>query len=215
MLTRNRKIPSKIKNNDLVNKRREQIFQATSKLIRKKGFHKTTMRDISKESGIGLGNLYDYIRKKEDILYLFHSRVAQIITDEMQRTEEETGGPIQKLIRLIESELETRDRYQDLIITIYQESHALSKPSLKSLLLNEEANMERYQQVIKEGIEMGVIKQGNPIMLANLIKMMIDCWILRRWTLRGKVNLDEMKKGVVGLVQDGIIIRANKSNSRA
>jgi len=214
MATLNRKIPSKIKNNDLVDKRREQIFQATSKLIRKKGFHKTTMRDISKESGISLGNLYDYIRKKEDILYLFHDRVAQIIVNEMKEMGEDPGGPVQKLRKLIEGELETRDRYQDLIMTIYQESHSLSKASLKSLLINEEANMERYQQVIKEGIEIGVFKQANPAMLANLIKMMIECWVLRRWTLRGKVSLEEMKKGVVELVQNGIIHKANESNSK-
>ncbi len=202
-----KKISTRIKNSKLVEERHEQIFRAASKLIKKKGYHRTTMRDISKETGISLGNIYDYIRTKEDILYLFHEKVAQIIVNEMNEMARESGGPIQKLKKMIGKELETRDKYQDLIMAIYQESHSLSKPSLRAMLINEEAYMERFQKVLKEGIDLGVFKPGNPTMLANIIKMMIECWVLKRWTLRGKVSLEEMKQGILQMVQAGIVVR--------
>jgi hypothetical protein len=115
--------------------------------------------------------------------------------------------PVQRLKQMIERELETMDRYQDLIMSIYQESHSLSKPSLRTMLRSEEVHTGRFKEVIEEGIKLGVFKETNPVMLANMIKMMIDCWVLKRWALRRKVSLEEMKQGILEMVQTGIVIK--------
>jgi AcrR family transcriptional regulator len=202
----NRKISTTIKNAKLVEERRKQIFRAALKLIRKKGYHGTTLRDISKESGISLGNLYDYIRTKEDILYLVHEKAAQLITTSVSERGSGGSSPLKKLEALILKELGTIDRYQDLIMSIYQESHALSKPSLKTMLSSEEAHMDQFVEVLQEGMDAGIFKPGNPVMLANLIKIMVDCWVLRRWTLRGRVKLGEMRRGIIQMIEKGIVI---------
>jgi AcrR family transcriptional regulator len=205
-----KKISTKIKNSKLVEERREQIFQAASKLIQKKGYHMTTLRDISRETGISLGNLYDYIATKEDILYIVHEKAAEMVTGILSQEMGDIGDvrdPVQRLKRMIERELEMTDRYQDLIMTIYQESHSLSKPSIRTMLRSEEVHIERFKEVIEEGIKLGVFKEANPVMLANTIKMMIDCWVLKRWNLRGKVSLEEMKQGILQMVQTGIVIK--------
>ena len=62
-------IPTTIKSKRLVEKKREQIVLAAIKLFAKKGFFKTTLRDLSEEAGISHGNIYDYVGVKEDILY--------------------------------------------------------------------------------------------------------------------------------------------------
>lgn len=202
-----KKISTKIKNSKLVEERHEQIFQAASKLIQKKGYHMTTLRDISRETGISLGNLYDYITTKEDVLYMIHEKAAEMVTGILSQGMEAVRDPVQRLKQMIERELETMDRYQDLIMTIYQESHSLSKPSLRTMLRSEEVHTGRFKEVIEEGIKLGVFKETNPVMLANMIKMMIDCWVLKRWALRRKVSLEEMKQGILEMVQTGIVIK--------
>ncbi len=204
-----KKISTRIKNSRLVEERHEQIFQAASKLIQKKGYHMTTLRDLSKETGISLGNLYDYITTKEDILYLVHERAAQMVRGAVNQEMSDAKDPVQKLRHMIERELEAMHRYQNLVMTIYQESHSLSKPSLGTMLRSEEAHIGRFKEVIEEGIEAGLFKKANPVMLANMIKMMIDCWVLKRWDLRGKVSLEEMKQGILQMVQTGIMVRDN------
>jgi AcrR family transcriptional regulator len=207
-----KKISTRIKNSRLVEERHEQIFQAASKLIQKKGYHLTTLRDISRETGISLGNLYDYITTKEDILYMVHEKAAEIVARILGQEMGDIGDvkdPVQRLKEMIEKELEAVDRYQDLVMTIYQESHSLSKPSLRTMLRSEDAHMGKFKKVIEEGIKLGVFKEANPVMLANVIKMMIDCWVLKRWDLRGKVSLEEMKQGVLQMVQTGIMARGD------
>ncbi len=65
-------------------------------------------------------------------------------------------------------------------MSIYQESHALSKLSLKSMLSSEGVHTIYFKEVLREGINLGVFKPNNPTILANLAKMMIDCWVLRK-----------------------------------
>ena len=199
-----RSIPTNIKNESLVKKRRLQIFDAVVKLISKKGYHRTTLREISKESGIALGNLYDYISTKEDILYIIQEKATQSVMQAISRDDEGSFGPVEKLERLINSELDAMNKYQELIMIIYQESHAMFKETLHSLLRSERNHLEQYEKVIREGIRKGFFKPLNVRTLANMIKMLIDTWVIKRWDLKGKVTLEEMRKGIQDVVFNGI-----------
>jgi len=199
------KIPTNVKNESLVLKRREQIFEAVVKLFSKKGYHRTTLREISKESGITLGNLYDYISTKEDILYIIQEKATQVVMQAISKDNEGGSNPIEKLERLIHSELDAMNKYQNLIMIIYQESHAMFKETLHSLLRSERNHVEQYEKVIGEGIKKGVFKPLNVRMVANMIKMLIDAWVIKRWDLRQKVSIEEMRQGILDIVFDGII----------
>ena len=72
-----KKIFTKIKDINLIAERHNQIADAALKLFSKKGYYETTLRELSDESGIGLGNLYNYIQKKTDILFILYNRVIE------------------------------------------------------------------------------------------------------------------------------------------
>jgi len=65
-----KKVPSSIKDERLIVKRRDQMIKGAVALFKQKGFHKTTTREIAKASGFSIGTLYEYIRTKEDVLFL-------------------------------------------------------------------------------------------------------------------------------------------------
>jgi AcrR family transcriptional regulator len=46
---------------------RERILDAASRLFCKQGFHGTSTRDIVREAGVSLGNIYNHFETKEDI----------------------------------------------------------------------------------------------------------------------------------------------------
>lgn len=48
--------------------RREQILQAAMICFAKRGFHQTTMQDISEEAGISVGLIYRYFPSKEAVI---------------------------------------------------------------------------------------------------------------------------------------------------
>ena len=53
---------------EYADRRRAQILQAALACAARKGFHQTSMRDISREAGLSFGALYNYFNSKEDIL---------------------------------------------------------------------------------------------------------------------------------------------------
>ncbi len=199
-----RKIPTNVKNEALVLKRRQQIFEAVVKLFSKKGYHRTTLREISKESGITLGNLYDYIVTKEDTLHFVQERATQMVMQAISKRERGDSNPVEKLKRLIASELDAMNEYQDLILIIYQESHSMSKELLHSLLASERDHLGQFERVLQEGIQKGYFKPMNVRMMANMIKMIIEMWVIKRWDLKKKVTLRETREGILDLVFNGI-----------
>ena len=65
-----REVHASVKDGDLVERRRTQIIKGAVTLFKEKGFHRTTTREIASAAGFSIGTLYEYIRSKEDVLYL-------------------------------------------------------------------------------------------------------------------------------------------------
>jgi TetR/AcrR family transcriptional repressor of nem operon len=62
---------------------REQILDAAGRLIHLQGFHKTSVDDILRESGVGKGNLYYYFKSKDELGYAALERTLERIQGEV------------------------------------------------------------------------------------------------------------------------------------
>jgi AcrR family transcriptional regulator len=198
-------IPAKIKNKKLVLKRRKQIIFAAIKLFSKKGFHKATLRELSKLTKISHGNIYDYISRKEDIFFLIHMFIAKIVEDKLTKIINDVNDPIQKLQEMIKAEFEIMDKWADAILLLYQESHILKGSLLKNLLKNEREHISKFENAIQECVEKGIFRELNVRCIANLIKVMIDSWIIKRWDLKGYITPTEMERVIIDLIFNGLI----------
>ena len=61
-------------------------------LFKEKGFHRTTTREIAKAAGFSIGTLYEYIRTKEDILYLVCDSIYDEVRNSFRRKLNRTMG---------------------------------------------------------------------------------------------------------------------------
>ena len=52
----------------------QEILKASAKIFAEKGFHRTSVRDISRATDMSLAGLYYYFRTKEELLYLIQER---------------------------------------------------------------------------------------------------------------------------------------------
>jgi AcrR family transcriptional regulator/NAD(P)-dependent dehydrogenase (short-subunit alcohol dehydrogenase family) len=197
-------IPAKVKSKKLVKERREQIVLAAIKLFSQKGFHKTTLRELAEEAGISHGSIYEYVTNKEDIFFLvyeFMHGVAQKIIDQS------IGGvedPVEKLRRLVKGEFDIMHNWADAILLIYQETHVLGKPLLYKLLEQERRHVGRIESVLEECIQARRIRECNVRVTANLIRALVETWVVKRWDLRNHVNRLEMEKAILDLVHHGL-----------
>src|SRR5438477_5506916 len=65
--------------------RREQIMQAAMACFAKRGFHQTSMHDISAEAGISVGLIYRYFENKEAVISAMADRHKREINEVLER----------------------------------------------------------------------------------------------------------------------------------
>ena len=203
-------IPSKVKNKDLVEKRREQIVLAAAKLFAQKGFHKTTLRGLTEEAGISYGNIYDYVSCKEDIFFLLYQYMCDISDSAMSQAMENIEDPVERLRRMVRAEFNLMYQWSDSILQIYQESHVLNQTLLKKLLERERKRTVMFEQVLQDCSDKKKCRRENYRTIANLIRCMLDAWVLKRWDLRECTSQLEMEKSILNLLFYGLL---NEKNS--
>ena len=199
------KIPTTVKNKELVAKRREQIVLAAIKLFSRKGFHKTNLRELAEEAGISHGNIYDYVGTKQDIFFLIHEFINNLAIEKINRSTENIKDPFEKLRRMVRTEFELMHEWSDAILLIYQETHILDKSLLKPLLKRERERVSKFEQNIQQCVKKGQLRDCNIRVAANLIKSMTETWVAKRWDLRGHVDRMEMEKAILDVVFNGLL----------
>ncbi|MDQ0339382.1 AcrR family transcriptional regulator [Caldalkalibacillus uzonensis] len=197
-----KKIPSLVKDQRLIQKRREQMIEAAVSLFIEKGFHKTTTREIAAKAGFSIGTLYEYIQSKEDVLYLVCDAIHQELEERLMPVlKEETSGR-ESLVLAIRRLFEIMDHMQDQILIIYQEAKSLPADTLKYVLNREEQITAIFEQVLKKGIEDGSIDM-NPKeakLMAHNIMVLGEMWVFRRWALAKRFTLEEYIEKQISLI---------------
>jgi len=195
-------IESRVKDKQLIELRRMEIVKAAVELFVRKGFHRTTVREIAQKFGMSVGTLYEYIRTKEDILYLVCDYIHTSVSERVRPSLEITGNTIERLRNAIRSYYVIVDEMQDYVLFLYQETKSLSYNARKYIFKSEEEMTSIFEEIILQGIEDGTfnISKKDVNFLANEIMVMAQMWAFRRWILQKNYTLErfiELKSSLV------------------
>jgi AcrR family transcriptional regulator len=81
------------------------VLKTSAAVIAEKGYHSTSMRDISRETGMSLSGLYYYFSSKEELLYLIQDYCFSTVIGDCRRLIAGVEDPIHRLKLLIENHL--------------------------------------------------------------------------------------------------------------
>lgn len=206
-----KRIKSHIKDKKLVEIRRREIVKAAADLFIRKGFHKTTVREIAQEFGMSIGTLYEYIRTKEDILYLVCDYIHSNVREKVRPSLTITGDPIDIIEKAICSYFTIIHEMQDYVLFLYQETKSLSY-SRKYIFRAEEEMTQIFEQILIRGVEEGSfsIDMSNVNLIAHNIMVLGHMWAFRRWVLQKNYNLERYIEIQTKLISD-ILTMGKKS----
>ena len=88
-----KEVHANIKNARLVDQRRRQIVDGAMQVFAAKGFHGATVREIADAAGLTMGTMYNYVRSKEDILYIVYDFMTTILSEGLTKTIDDTVDP--------------------------------------------------------------------------------------------------------------------------
>ena len=187
-------IVTHIKNKDLVKKRRRQIVDAAVKLFIKHGYHKTTTRELAKETGLSIGSLYEYISTKDDILYLvaiaIHAEVEQGVKDALARPTRSKDA----LAEVIREYFLVCDRMSDHVLLMYQVTHFLPEKWEKKVLEAELRITHLFIDAMKKLRELEKLPNLNDNtinLIGHNISIVGHTWAFRRWYFSKIFTIDQ------------------------
>ncbi|MFC2948935.1 TetR/AcrR family transcriptional regulator [Virgibacillus sediminis] len=184
------RIVSSIKDQELVAKRRQQIVQGAVRLFREKGFHRTTTREIAKECGFSIGTLYEYIRTKEDVLFLVVDSIHHQVRERLEEKIDLQNPSAENFIATLESFFRLMDDMQEEVLILYQEVKSLKRESKRYVLEKERLMVGMLERVVVTCMPDDISPQDARL-LANNLFVQGQMWGFRRWILQKQFTLDE------------------------
>lgn len=183
-MTKKREIQSSVKDESLIEKRREQMIRGAVTLFKEKGFHRTTTREIAKAAGFSIGTLYEYIRTKEDVLYLVCDSIYDEVNTRLGRLDLENGS-VESLIKALEQYYTLIDEMQDEFVVMYQESKSLPKDALGYVLTKEMEMTKLFERLLVNCVASGELSltQKEIVLASHHLFVQGQMWAFRRWAL--------------------------------
>ncbi|NOT77221.1 MAG: TetR/AcrR family transcriptional regulator [Cyclobacteriaceae bacterium] len=140
--------------------RKEQIFRKAAELFREKGYAASSMRDLAQKLGIEAASLYSHIKSKEEILQSLCFDMATEFRKALDEVEKQKGPASEKLRKGITAHVAVMARDLTASAVFMNEHRHLSQPYLREFLLLRINYINRFKEIIEEGIDSGEFKEN-------------------------------------------------------
>jgi AcrR family transcriptional regulator len=204
------RVVARIKDRSLVERRRAQIVLAARAVFRDKGFHKATVRDIGRAADVTQGTLYNYVRTKEDILFLICDELVNTYRSLIQKVAERHPEPEERLRAALAGLIEIMHEHQDDVLLMYHESHSLPRKSLRHVLARVREFIEDFALLVKDASDAMRLPAANPQLIANIVTFLPAIVALRRWDLRRCSEQKEVAEQVLEFMMRGLGRKASR-----
>jgi TetR/AcrR family transcriptional regulator, cholesterol catabolism regulator len=197
-----RSVRTNTKDPELIRDRREQLIRAALEVFKKKGFHQTTVRDIGRAAALTQGTIYNYVRSKEDILFLVCDRVVTEYVESVQQALS-TGDARTRLEVALRGIARVMVERRSTILLLYHESHNLDRRALRSLLSRVNEFVVKVEQLVAEAITPRPTRPRLR-MLANIVTFLPTMVALRGWALPQDLTHEQYIDEIVEFMMNGL-----------
>jgi len=188
---------NKVKTKDLI--RREAINQ-----FYKKGFRRTSIRDIVKAVGITNASVYNHFKNKDHLLYEIISTDGENYIRIYAEIAERGGHPLDKLKEMIASSVhlikESRKEFKIFI----EDEHQLSPPLRKKTLEQQRVIYSFFKDQIVALEKLGSLRPVNES-VATFSCFAIISWFYRWYQEHGNLTVEEIADDLVQIALGGIL----------
>lgn len=199
-------VESSIKDENKIIERRQQIVDAGVKLFKEKGFHRATTRELAKAAGFSIGTLYEYIRTKEDVLFLVCDNIFNEVTKCLSQFPSDTGT-LTALEEAIRQYYLLIDKMPEEFTIMYQETKSLPKEAMHYILDKEFEMVAIFERMLKGCVEAGSLNLDDDAiyLAANQIVIQGQSWAFRKWALQKRYTIEQYIKLQTTMLLQGIL----------
>jgi TetR/AcrR family transcriptional regulator len=199
---------------DKKERKRKEIIEAAKRVFSARGYYQATMDEIASEAGVAKGTLYLYYPSKAHLLLACVREMMECLAKRMRDMLDEYQGkgasPLEIIRHAIGIYLDHLNRNKDMLITGMREGQVSAEEIggeelRKEIISHIWGYTEYVKKTLEEGMRSGVIKKGNPLIMAlGLIGVAQNITMYHLYNEPGK-DLTELQEDIVLLVKDMIL----------
>jgi AcrR family transcriptional regulator len=188
----------------------EFILRNAARIFAEKGYHSTTMRDISRETQVSLAGLYHYCRSKEELLFLIQDNCFGHVLERLQERLQETIEPIEKLRLVIENHLSFFAANMAEMKVLSHEADSLAG-EMRAHVSNKK---QQYTQLVRQILSAAqqaqtVDNQKVDLTVATYALFGMMNWIYNWYDPRGLLSVTELIGNITRLFLSGFLAAGN------
>lgn len=185
-----------------MNKTKKAIFDASIKEFSMSGYNGTTVDEIAINAGVAKGTLYYHFKSKEEIFAFVINEGINILEEEIKSVEKDKN-PIEVLKKICQTQLKFLYRNKDFFKVLI--SHMWGQEIRNSNIRDKiEVYLTGIETHITNAMEQGLIRQGNPIVMAYLFFGSLCSAAVYEVMNAENVKLEQIEKSLIDFTLRGM-----------
>jgi TetR/AcrR family transcriptional regulator, cholesterol catabolism regulator len=187
----------------VVDERWQRIVEGASRVIAAKGFAKATIREIAAASDMPVATMYQYLERKEDILYNIYKHFMSDIVMSLTKWRTSELPPRERLSGAIRMVIDVFDEKHRFIKLMFQETKSLTAEARREVYDLDAQYIAVFRDLLSELMRAGEVRVRNVELTANFIYFLCTIWPLRYWSI-GKYGEQAVADDIIDFVLNGL-----------
>jgi len=198
----------------------EHILRTSARIFAEKSYHSTSMRDISRATGISLAGLYHYCKSKEELLFLIQDHCFGRVLESFELRIKGITDPFEKLRIFIDNHLSFFAANMAEMKVLSHEAESLAGDLHRHVSTKKERYAKLARRILRE-IQDSAASEARPSGRATVVstqtKSRIDLtvatyalfgmmnWIYNWYDPSGKLSVDHLVDNITRLFLAGFL----------
>src|SRR5260221_8255586 len=189
----------------------ELILRTSARIFAEKSYHSTSMRDISRATGVSLAGLYHYCKSKEELLFLIQDHCFGRVLDRLEQRTRGIDDPFERLRIFIDNHLSFFAANMAEMKVLSHEAESLAGDLHEHVSTKKEEYARLARKILREIQESQPAKTRIDLTVATYALFGMMNWIYNWYDPSGKLSVNQLVDNITNLFLRGFLSRANES----
>ena len=202
----------------------ELILRASARIFAEKSYHSTSMRDISRATGVSLAGLYHYCKSKEELLFLIQDHCFGRVLERLEERLEGESDPIAKLRIFVDNHLSFFAANMAEMKVLSHEAASLAGDMHEHVSTRKRQYTRTARKILSEVLHGAASSERTPrrngqpkktvkpvdITVATYALFGMMNWIYNWYDPGGKLSVSQLVDNITRLFLSGFLTRAER-----
>lgn len=180
------------------------VLKTSAGVFAEKGYHSTSMRDISRATKMSLSGLYYYFKSKEELLFLIQDYCFTTVIDDCRRLLKGVDDPLQRLKLLIENHLNYFVNNMNEMKVLSHEANSIGGDLFRTVNTKKRQYVDLAMNLLAEIARENRV-DGVDVRVATFSLFGMMNWIYNWYDPRKDVDVAGLSKNITRLFLSGFL----------